>query len=174
MTRRTLVSLPNLISFCRLPLAALFVGVPHAGARVALLLVAMLTDLLDGWIARRANAVTRAGALIDPIADRLFVLAVVLAYLAEGLLSAGQVLVLLARDIMTAVGFGVARSVSWLRPVEFKARWSGKVVTALQLSTLLLVLLRPPLVPPLVVLVGVAAAISVADYTLALWRARAR
>jgi phosphatidylglycerophosphate synthase len=174
VNRRSLVNPPNLISLCRLPLAVVFVGLPHAGARVAVLLVAMLTDLLDGWVARRANAVTRAGALIDPIADRLFVLAVVLAYLADGLLSAGQVLVLLARDIMTAVGFGVARNVSWLRPVEFKARWSGKVVTMLQLTTLLLVLVRPSLVPPLVLAIGVAAAVSIADYTLALWRARVR
>ena len=173
MDRGALLSLPNLVSMSRLALAAAFVVLPATAARLALIVAASATDVLDGWLARRANAATRWGALIDPIADRVFVFTVVCTYLFEGRLGTGQYFVLLARDIMTAVGFVVARSISWLRPVEFRARPLGKAVTALQLVVLLAVLLVPEWVAPLVQVVGLLAAASVIDYTLALWRARA-
>jgi CDP-diacylglycerol--glycerol-3-phosphate 3-phosphatidyltransferase/cardiolipin synthase len=174
MNRGTLFSLPNVVSMSRLVLAAGFVGVRGPEERLALIGVASVTDVLDGWLARRRNAATRWGALIDPIADRVFVLAAVSAFLVSGELTLVQYFVLLSRDIMTAVGFLVARIVPWLRPVEFKARHLGKLVTVLQLATFVAVLAWPRLVSPLVAAVGVASAAAIADYTLALWRARAR
>jgi phosphatidylglycerophosphate synthase len=78
------------------------------------------------------------------------------------------------RDLMTAVGFLVAKSVSWLRPVEFRARWSGKAVTALQMVTFAAVLKFPQYVTALIWGVGVLSLYSVIDYTLALYRARAK
>ena len=73
-----------------------------------------------------------------------------------------------------AIGFLVARVVSWLKPVEFKARVSGKVVTVLQFVTFVRLLRLPWIVTPCLWLVGLASAYSIVDYTLALWRARAR
>ena len=67
-----------------------------------------------------------------------------------------------------------ARVVPWLRPVEFKARWVGKVVTVFQLLTLAAVMVAPRYEVPLLVIVAVLSAWSIADYTLALWRGRAR
>ena len=172
MSRERLVTLPNAVSMSRLLLAAMFVGLREPTIRFALLVVASGTDFLDGWLARRRHAITRSGALIDPIADRFFVLAAVSAYLFEGAISRASYITLLSRDIATAVGFLVARSVPWLRAVEFRARWLGKVVTALQLLTLTAVVVTPSAVPALVVLVGAASAASIADYTLTLWRER--
>ena len=63
---------------------------------------------------------------------------------------------------------------SRLRPVEFKARWSGKVVTVLQLVLLLAVPVAPRFVPGIIVAIGITSAIAIVDYTLMLWRARAR
>lgn len=175
MTQRgPLFSLPNVVSMSRVVLAAGFVGAHGTDERLALVGVASVTDFLDGWLARRQNAASRWGALIDPIADRVFVLTAVTAFLVGGQLATWQYFVLLARDFMTAVGFLVARLVPWLRPVEFKARYLGKVVTGLQLATFIAVLAHPPLVTPLVLAVGVASAAAIADYTYALWRARAR
>jgi hypothetical protein len=51
---------------------------------------------------------------------------------------------------------------------------SGKVVTVFQLSTLALVFIAPPLVNVALVLVGIVSLVSISDYTLALWHARAR
>jgi hypothetical protein len=64
--------------------------------------------------------------------------------------------------------------VPWLKPVEFKARFSGKLVTVLQLATFIMLLRVPRGVTPFLWLVGVASAYSIADYTYGLWRARAR
>ena len=169
-----LLSLPNVISLSRIVLAAAFIAAPYPQARVLLIVLASLSDFLDGWLARRSGAATRWGALIDPIADRAFVFTAICVYLVEGSVTRGQFLVFLARDIATALGFFVARVVPWLRPVEFKARMSGKIVTVFQLAMLLAVPLAPRFVAPLVIVIGVTAAIAIVDYTLMLWRARAR
>lgn len=174
MNRGAIFSLPNVVSMSRVVLAAGFVGARGAEERLALIGVASVTDFLDGWLARRRNAATRWGALIDPIADRIFVLTAVSAFLISGELTTWQYFVLLSRDIMTAIGFLVARLVPWLRPVEFKARYLGKVVTTLQLATFIAILAYPDAVTFLVILVGLASAAAIVDYTYALWRARAR
>ena len=56
---------------------------------------------------------------------------------------------MISRDLMTAVGFLVARVIPWLRPVQFKARFSGKLVTVLQLVTFVALLRFPQWVTPL-------------------------
>jgi len=173
MNRERLVTLPNAVSMSRLVLAAVFVAARDPIARFTLVAVASGTDFLDGWLARRQHATSRSGALIDPIADRVFVFTAVCAFLIEGALSTASYFILLSRDIMTLIGYVVARSVPWLRAVEFRARWLGKVVTALQLLTLVAVIVAPSAVPTLVIVVGAASAASVADYTLTLWRERA-
>ena len=173
MSRERLVTLPNAVSMSRLVLAAAFIALRAPSSRVVLLLVASATDFLDGWLARRQHATTRSGALIDPVADRLFVFTALTTYRVEGAVTLGAYFVLLSRDIATLVGYIVARSVPWLRAVEFRARWLGKVVTVLQLATLLAVLVAPSVVPWLVLVVGAASAASIADYTLTLWRERA-
>jgi hypothetical protein len=91
-----------------------------------------------------------------------------------GMISTGAYFVLISRDLATAVGFLVAKTIPWLRGVTFQARMSGKVVTVLQLLTLVSVLVLPVLTPWLLGLVGVASVLSIADYTLALWRGRTR
>src|SRR5688572_28402209 len=127
MSRERLMTLPNAVSMSRLVLAVGFVTMREPAVRVTLLLVASATDLLDGWLARRRKSVTKSGALIDPVADRFFVFAAVCAYRAEGAISTAAFLTLLSRDIMTAIGFLVARSIPWLRAVVFRARLLGKV-----------------------------------------------
>lgn len=170
-SRSELKLLPNVLSFSRVLLAAAFVPA-DTGLRIGLLSAAALTDFMDGWLARRVNAATRSGALIDPISDRFFVVVALSTFLYTGAVTWLEFFVFLSRDIMTAVGFVVARAVSWLRPVEFKARFPGKVVTTLQLITLFVLLLAPAYGTPLIVLVGVTSVWAIVDYTVALWRAR--
>jgi cardiolipin synthase (CMP-forming) len=167
-------ALPNIVSSSRVLLAAGFVATDSANARLAVVGVAGVTDFLDGWIARRARVTSKWGALIDPIADRVFALVAVSTFLFEGQLSTLGYFVMISRDLMTAVGFLVARVVSWLEPVQFKARWSGKLVTVLQMATFVAVLRFPSLVSAALWLVGLSSLYSVADYTLMLWRERAR
>ena len=172
-SRRALGRLPNVLSCSRLVLAAGFVATVGLETRVGLIGIAAVTDFLDGWLARRVHATSRWGALLDPIADRVFVLTVVATFMFSGLLSTPAYFILLSRDIATAIGFLVAQIIPWLRPVEFKARILGKVVTVLQLFTLAAVLAAPSLVPLLLAAVGMTSVLAISDYTLALWRARA-
>ena len=172
--RANLRALPNILSLSRVGLAAAFVVFTSTNARLGLVVVAGITDFLDGYVARRGKWTSRWGALIDPIADRVFALVAVSAFLFGGALSTLGYFVMISRDLMTAIGFLVARMVAWLKPVEFKARLSGKVVTVLQLATFVALLEFPSWVTPLLWLVGLASLYSVVDYTYALWRARAR
>jgi len=172
-TRAGLRSVPNLISMSRVVLALGFVIAPNSDVRLEVVGLAAITDFLDGWLARRANWSTRWGALIDPMADRVFALVAVSTFLFTGALGTVGYFVMISRDLMTAVGFLVARSVPWLRPVTFKARFSGKLVTALQLATFVALLRWQAAVVPLIWCVGAASLWSIADYTIALWRGRA-
>jgi len=163
--RSSLRSIPNIVSLSRVVLAVAFVADHSASARLGIVLAAAVTDMLDGWLARRAGMVSRFGALVDPFADRVFVLVAVSTFVYEGTLSTAQYFVMISRDLMTAVGFLVARAVSWLRPVEFRARPSGKLVTALQMITFVALLRRPGIVGPMLWAVGIAPVYSIVDYT---------
>lgn len=170
--RHPLGSVPNLLSCSRLVLAAGFVAADAPDARVGLIGVAAISDFLDGWLARRVKATSRWGALLDPFADRVFVLTAVATLLFIGTLTTVEYFIFILRDLMTAVGFLVARVIPWLRTVEFKARLLGKVVTVAQLLALTVVLVAPKAMPLMLGVVGVASVLSIVDYTLTLWRAR--
>jgi cardiolipin synthase (CMP-forming) len=165
--------LPTMLSLSRLVFAAGFVAADGAVLRAGLIGIAGVTDLLDGFLARRWNVVTKVGALLDPIGDHVFMFVATITLVASDALSVPAAAVLLARDVATAVGFAIAIAVPRLRHEEFKARWPGKVVTALQFATLLAVILVPALTWPLLVLVGIGSLSSIVDYAVAVWRARA-
>ena len=174
MRRRTSLVLLNTLSLSRLPLVALFIAWESPLVRVLLVMAAALTDFLDGWIARHKHLESYWGALIDPLADRAFVMVALLTFVLEKQLTPVEFGVLVMRDVATGVAFVVARLVPRLRPVRFQARMLGKVVTTLQLVALLVVLLAPALVRPLVVLVGLTSLASVVDYAAMVWRSAAR
>jgi len=174
MTRGAVFTLPNSISLSRLVLALGFVLIQGTWERVAIIVIAGFTDFIDGWIARYEKEESETGALIDPLADRIFVFVAISVYLVEGRFTAGQYFIFLSRDIATAVGFLVAKLVPWLRPAVFRARMLGKIVTVIQLITLVAVLITPRYTTLLVIAIGIVSAASIVDYTVALWRARAR
>lgn len=62
--------------------------------------VAIITDVIDGKIARKYDAVTNFGKFLDPIADKLLVLSVLMALVDRGLLSAIPVIIIMAREFM--------------------------------------------------------------------------
>jgi len=172
--RGPLRALPNIISSSRVLLAAGFVAAHDVDARLGVVGLVAITDFLDGWIARRTRATSHWGALIDPIADRVFALVAVSTFLFTGELSTIGYFVMISRDLMTAVGFLVARAVSWLKAVTFKARRSGKIVTVFQLATFIVILRFPAYETAFLWLVGIASLYSIVDYTYVLWRERAR
>ena len=174
MNRGALFTLPNTVSLSRVVLALAFVLVSEPWDRIALIAVAGFTDFIDGWLARHEKSESTAGALLDPLADRVFVFVAISTYLVEGLLTTGQYFIFLTRDVATAVGFVVAKIIPTLRPAVFRARMLGKIVTVLQLITLVVMIVVPELTRVLILIIGIVSVASIVDYTIALWRGRTR
>jgi CDP-diacylglycerol--glycerol-3-phosphate 3-phosphatidyltransferase len=169
-----LLTVPNVITLARLPLAALFLIADTTAERLVILGMASASDFIDGWLARRFRHTTRSGALLDPIADKTFVLAAITAFVRTGALSTVEYFVLLSRDFATAIGFLVAWRLPGLDPRDFKARMPGKIVTVLQLAAILALTVAPLTMRWLVPAIGVTSAVSIIDYTLVLHRTRQR
>lgn len=118
------VTLPNALSALRLlgvPLFFWLILVPQAdGWAVVLLAVAGFTDWLDGYLARKWNQITRVGQLLDPIADRLYILATLVGLLIRGIVPWWFVVALVSRDLILGVVLAVlkGRGVTGL-PVHF-------------------------------------------------------
>ena len=168
-------SLPNLLSLSRFVLAAAFIAIDRSDVRIVLVMVAGATDYLDGWIARQFGPMTRIGAMLDAVADRAFVFLGVCVFLFEGVISTWEYFVMISRDIMTAVGYVVARSfMSSLHHIPFKARYPGKVVTVLQLMTFIALLIRPRAAEPMIYVIAAVSLWAVVDYTWMLHKERAR
>ena len=167
-----LLNIPNALSFLRLPLAVLFIVTDSPWLRALIIVLAAITDGLDGWLARRLGQQTGAGQLVDPITDKLFVLVAMGTMTARGELQPWIVVLLLARDIYTSFAFFIIKAMGW--QVRFKARFIGKTVTVLQFSALIAALVRPDLLLILVIAVLIASLIAIADYTLAILAERRR
>jgi phosphatidylglycerophosphate synthase len=174
MNRSALFTLPNTVSLSRVVLALAFVLVSEPWDRIALIAVAGFTDFIDGWLARHEKSESTAGALLDPLADRIFVFVAISTYLVEGLLSTGQYFIFLTRDLATAAGFIVAKIIPTLRPAVFRARMLGKIVTVIQLIALVTIVLMPELTNTMILIIGTISLASIVDYSLALWRGRTR
>lgn len=96
-------TVPNMLSFLRLLAIPFFVWLiiaGHDGWAVALLMVSGVTDWFDGWLARRLRQRTKLGAQLDPVTDRLYIIATILALLARGMVPWWFVVLLLARDVL--------------------------------------------------------------------------
>lgn len=132
---RDLVSVPGLISLTRVPLAAAFVLVEEPWGRVAILAASGLSDLLDGWYARRFDCATPTGAALDPVTDKIFVTTVVVTLILDGSLPWWAIVVLSLRDLAElplVAKFVVSRRARRARADDPKANLGGKLATFAQ------------------------------------------
>ena len=131
--------------------------------------LAALTDGLDGYIARRSRQETTFGKLMDPLADKLLVIAALISLVSLDRLAAWVAMVIIARELAVT---GL-RSLAAERGVVIAASWLGKVKTALQIAAILsLIAFDPaPLWVDLLLYAAVAMTlISGADYFFGLRR----
>lgn len=99
-------TIPNLLSMLRLLLVPVFLILIIRGEYVAALIVLVVssfTDLLDGYLARRLNQVTRLGQLLDPAADRLYIFAALIGLAAREFVPWWIVAVIVGRDVLLVV-----------------------------------------------------------------------
>src|SRR5882724_3598705 len=85
-----------LVPFLVVVLLTKFVGREYVG--LTIFLVAAVTDFFDGWIARRSNKITRLGALLDPIADKLLMSAAFISLVELGLAPAWMIVIIIGRE----------------------------------------------------------------------------
>src|SRR2546430_11288612 len=122
-------------------------------------------------LARRFGE-SRAGAVLDPTADKVFMAAAFFTVARTGLLHPLEIVGVLARDIVAALGYVGAWL--WRRPTPLPARAGGKAVTVLQLLTLVAFIARSPLVRPLAWATTAVGLYPIWDYGRAAARGRAR
>ena len=130
------MSLSNSLSLLRAPLAFLFLF-ESTTIRLTAILLAMVTDSIDGYLARKMRTTTRFGAVLDPAMDKFFVVFCLGILLWEHQLAQWQGLMMISRDFALCL-FGLYLSLSgrW-QSYEFRAiRW-GKITTALQFIVLI-------------------------------------
>jgi cardiolipin synthase len=127
---RAVWTVPNLISFARLLLVPGFIWAFFSDRNwlgVALLITIGSTDWVDGYVARRFNQVSELGKLLDPVADRIAIVAVLVVFMVKDVLPLPLAAVILVRDLLVAVAFPVLEKRGMERiPVN----WTGKWATA--------------------------------------------
>jgi cardiolipin synthase len=79
----------------------------QGGWAILLLAISSLTDLLDGYIARRFNQVTRLGQLLDPFADRLYIFTTLIGLVLTGVIPVWLAIVVIGRDVMLLIVYPI-------------------------------------------------------------------
>ncbi len=161
------VNLPNSLTLFRILLVPMFVGLVlygHPSGALAVFLVAGLTDALDGLLARLLDQQTTLGRYLDPLADKLLLVAAFIVLSVEGWVPLWVTIIVVSRDIIISVGSLVIHLLRE-RP-DIAPTPLGKVTTVLQLAYIVAVLLGTAMpLPGWVVLVSVlvVAALTVAS-----------
>lgn len=142
------MNLPNKLTILRMILIVPFVAcmlIPGLGdtgmyASVVIFIIASLTDLLDGKIARKYNLVTNFGKFMDPLADKLLVAAALICLTAQGSLAAWISIIIISREFIIS-GF---RLVASDNGIVIAASYWGKFKTTFQMIAIVLMILHIP------------------------------
>jgi CDP-diacylglycerol--glycerol-3-phosphate 3-phosphatidyltransferase len=144
--REDALNVPNLLTMGRVVVIPLFLYLLDRGSPEDCLWAAIvysgaaITDLLDGWLARRMHVVSVLGKFLDPLADKLLVMAALVYMVPMGRIPEWAVVLLLAREIsVTAL-----RSIASSEGVTIAAGEEGKTKTALQMVGILCLILGYP------------------------------
>lgn len=156
------MNIPNSLTILRILLIPVYIGCMTYGAyglALVALLLAGLTDAIDGLIARKWNQQTRLGMFLDPLADKLLLTSGFLSLGALHLIPLWVVILVVSRDVILLLGTAVAHLT--VTPIDVTPTIWGKGTTALQLSYVFLVVFLTwlnvdlsVLIPLLVVMVG--------------------
>jgi cardiolipin synthase (CMP-forming) len=143
---RDLLLAPSLLSFARVPLAAAFVGSAHHPLlALGVLLIAGITDMLDGYLARRLGQATATGAVVDGVLDKVFAAVVIGALILQGRVPWPAAALLATREL------GELPLVAWwamhedgrrARAQDPRANWLGKAATVCQFVAIAALLIR--------------------------------
>jgi cardiolipin synthase len=157
--------LPNCLTFSRLllalPLGVLILRENYNWA-LGIGILAGLTDALDGFFARRFNALSRFGAILDPIADKTLITVSFLCLAQVTLIPWYLAIAVITRDIIIIAG--AACYYKFIGPFEFSATTLSKINMVVQVAFCTLVLLSQviPGIPPETIIIATAAVLFIA------------
>lgn len=163
------LNVPNVLTMLRIlavpvMVVALLGEVPNGDLWAGIVFaLAAFTDGLDGYIARRKGSITTFGALMDPLADKLLIIAALVSLVSLDRLQAWIAMVIIARELAVT---GL-RAVAIEQGVVISASWLGKVKTALQIAAVIGLIAADPAPLGVDLLVYAAVAVTVwsgADY----------
>jgi cardiolipin synthase (CMP-forming) len=170
--------LPNFICLVRIALIWPTIDSLYSGQYwTALMLVAVcaVSDGLDGWLAKRFNWTSHLGKILDPLADKLLLVALFLTAAWINLLPWWLTAIVVARDVMIGLGAVIYRF--WIGPLHGRPTLVSKINTGMQLAVALAAILgaatdlpTPEMVTALAVLTLITTVVSGADYLAAFTR----
>ncbi|MGE0645050.1 MAG: CDP-diacylglycerol--glycerol-3-phosphate 3-phosphatidyltransferase [Nitrospira sp.] len=138
------INVPNILTLVRILLIPVFIilfvhPTPDQSLAAAIVFaVAAVTDMLDGYIARRTGQVTKLGKLLDPIADKLLVLSALILLMNIERVSAMVVLLIVGRELAVTGIRAIAAGEGMIIPAET----TGKYKMALQVVAIILLILE--------------------------------
>ena len=142
--RSEFLNAPNAITLVRIAMIPVFLWFTYFESRVDSFIACIVyavtsaTDFLDGWLARRKNLVTVIGKFLDPLADKLVVMAALVMLVHLGRVAAWVVIVIMAREF-TVTGL---RTIAMSEGIVIAAGQEGKQKTAFQLAGISFLLLH--------------------------------
>lgn len=140
--------LPNAICLLRIALTwptVTAIDRGEYGMALALFTIAAVSDGIDGYLAKRFNWVSELGRALDPLADKILLVAVFLTLTWQGLVPVWLATAAIARDVLISAGAIVYRL--WFGDINGRPTVISKINTALQIAVLVLVLLVAAGVP---------------------------
>ncbi|WP_239615822.1 CDP-alcohol phosphatidyltransferase family protein [Cohnella mopanensis] len=138
------MNIPNMLTMSRFVLIPLFLILyfnDQSIAALCILLVAGCTDFLDGYIARRSGQVTVTGSMLDPLADKLMMLSVILALLIKNVIPLAAFVVMAFRELVMIIGSAIYHF-RGLKTVP--ANMFGKATTVIYYAAIVLMFLELP------------------------------
>ena len=136
------MTLPNILTCVRVLLIPVFMvlayqnNLPCDIAALIVYVVACLTDYVDGYLARKNNQVTNFGKFMDPVADKLLVMAALLIFIEDGTIPAWMVAIILGREFIVSA----LRMVAASEGLVIAANMWGKAKTMVTMITLIFLL----------------------------------
>ena len=140
------LNLPNVLTLLRILLVpvlvvALLDGTSNGDLLAAIVFaLASATDAMDGYLARSRNAITTFGKLMDPIADKLLIIAALVALVSQDRLAAWVAMVIIARELSVTI----TRMQATQQGVVIAANWWGKAKTIVQVAAIFCVIVVGP------------------------------
>lgn len=156
------MNIPNILTVARfvlIPIFGYYLINEHFFVAVSLFLIGGITDILDGYIARKYKLITSFGKLADPLADKLMQITALVILTRQGLIPMAFLIIVIAKELFMALG-----SISLYKKenVVVQANWYGKLATVVFfLVIVLVIILRKYNVSGVEMLIDIATGIAV-------------